>query len=98
MRHEVRHFWRLTMSDLAVNTHRQRGFGQNADANGRELFCSGARREQLVLALPFAGIAGPRSLIVAGSSPLVQYSPSRQMRPACSASLHSPKLSQAHTL
>ena len=40
----VRHFWRLTMSDPAVNTHRDGGFGQNADLHGAEFVCAGARR------------------------------------------------------
>ena len=44
MRHGVRHFWSLTMSDPALNTHGQSGFGQNADRNGAEFVCSGARR------------------------------------------------------
>ena len=44
MRHWVRRFWRLTMSDPAVNTHRDGGFGQNADLDGAEFVCAGARR------------------------------------------------------
>ena len=43
MRHGVRHFWSVTMSDRAQNTHREGAFGQNADRHGHELFPSGAR-------------------------------------------------------
>ena len=92
MRHGVRHFCRLTMSDPAVNTHRQGGFGQNGGRHVPNFVSQGARRVWVAPAPPLSAIAGPRPPALACSSPLVQYPPSRQMRPACAAQQPPPSL------